>query len=166
MVTGPQLLDQSHNSRAFSCGTPALDNWLQKRALVNQSSGASRTYVVCDGAAVVGYHALAVGGITHGEVPGRIRRNMPDPIPAMVLARLAVDTRWQGQGLGADLLRDAVLRTLKASEIAGIRAVIVDAISDDAARFYEQFGFVRSTVLPMWLIASLADLANALKLVP
>ena len=166
MVSRPAPLDAGHDVSAFSCGEPALDDWLKQRAVANQSTGASRTYMVCEGNAVVGYYALAVGAISHSEAPGRVKRNMPDPIPVMLLARLAVDARQQGQGVGADLLRDAAIRTIQAADIAGIRAIVVDAISDDAARFYERWGFVRSAVLPMRLIASLSDLKKALALVP
>ena len=166
MVTAPGLLGPGHDVANFASGVNALDEWLHKRALANQSSGATRTYVACDGAAVVAYYALAVGGIAHSEAPGRLKRNMPEPIPAMVLARLAVDRRWQGKGLGADLLGDAARRTVQAAHIAGIRAIVVDAISDDAARFYERWGFTRSTMLPMRLIATIGDLAKALGLGP
>src|SRR5207244_1748363 len=107
----------------------------------SQESGASRTYVVCSSNRVVGYYALANGAIAHNQVTGRVRRNMPEPIPVMVIARLAIDEAYQGRGLGAALLRDAILRTLQAAEIAGIRAILVHAISEEAKKFYERNGF-------------------------
>ena len=141
---------------------PALDDWLRKRALANEASGASRTYVVCDAGRVVGYYALASGGVTLSAAPGRVRRNMPDPLPVMILARLAVDRSWQGRSLGRSLLRDAVLRTLQAAEIAGIRAILVHAISEEAKRFYERCGFAASPVDPMTLMVTIADAREAL----
>src|SRR5437773_5167460 len=131
-LAAPEKLKAEHDVSAFNSGEPTLDEWLQQRALANEESGASRTYVVCSGNQVVGYYALANGAIAHNEVTGRVRRNMPDPVPAMVIGRLAIDQAYQGQGIGAALLRDAILRTLQAAEIAGIRAILVHAISDAA----------------------------------
>jgi GNAT superfamily N-acetyltransferase len=139
-------LTAAHEVTAFDCGYPLLDEWLKRRALANQSNGASRTYVIAESNRVVGYYALANGGVVASEAPGRVRRNMPDPIPVMVLGRLAIDRSWQGQGLGSDLLRDAVLRTQQAAEIAGIRALLVHAIDARAATFYERAGFLASPV--------------------
>jgi len=106
---------------------------------------------------VAGYYSLAVGAVAHAESAGRIKRNMPDPVPVMILGRLAVDTAFHGQGIGAGLLRDAVLRTLQAAEIAGIRAMLVHAISDGAKRFYEKYGFRASPVDPMTVMITLAE---------
>ncbi|MGE3246070.1 MAG: GNAT family N-acetyltransferase [Beijerinckiaceae bacterium] len=155
MIGAPVLLEDAHDCAKFSCGTPALDEWLQRRALANQSNGASRTYVVCDGARVAGYYALANGGVLLAEAPGRIRRNMPEPVPVMLLARLAIDRDWQGKGLGADLLQDAVLRTMQAAHIAGIRALLVHARDDKAASFYRRFGFIDSPIRLLTLFLSL-----------
>lgn len=146
MIAAPVPLAASHDISAFSSGTPVLDDWLRKRALANQGSGASRTYVIADGAKVVGYYALAAGSVAAAEATGKVRRNMPDPVPVMILARLAIDTAWQGKGLGSDLLRDAVLRTMQAAEIAGIRALLVHALDERAAKFYERAGFTVSPV--------------------
>jgi GNAT superfamily N-acetyltransferase len=110
----------------------------------------------------VGYYALATGGVAQAQAPGRVRRNMPDPVPVMILGRLAVDRDWQGRGLGRSLLRDAVLRTLQAAEIIGIRAILVDAISDEAKKFYERHGFTVSPVDPMILMITIADARKAL----
>src|ERR1019366_5938049 len=132
--SAPEKLTAAHDLSQFQCGEPALDDWLKRRALQNAKSGASRTYVLCAGRQVVGYYALAGGAVTHVSAPGRIRRNMPDPVPVMVIGRLAIDVKFQARGIGV-LLRDAVLRTVQAAEIAGIRAVLVRAISERAKRF-------------------------------
>ena len=161
-LTPPEKLREDHDLSRFQCGEPALDDWLRRRALQNEESGASRTYVVCIGPRVLGYYALAVGAVAHAGAPGRIRRNMPDPVPVMILGRLAVDLELHGHGLGQGLLRDALLRTLQAADIAGIRAILVHAISSAAQRFYERHGFVRSPIDPMMLMIPLADVAREL----
>ena len=130
----------------FDSGSPALDRWFAAHALQNQESGASRTYVVREAGRVVAFYSLATGGLEHSRAPGGIRRNMPDPIPIMILARLAVTRTHQGRGLGRALVRDALLRTLKVSEIAGIRAVTVHALDAQAAAFYKHLGFKPSPV--------------------
>jgi len=114
--------------------------------------------VTCRGARVVGYYALAAGGITSSEAPGRLRRNVPDPIPVMVLGRLAVDSREQRKGLGALLLRDAVERTRRLASEMGMAGIVVHAISAEAKRFYQHWGFVESPLNPMTLVARLKDL--------
>ncbi len=115
---------------------------------------------MCIGLRVVAYYALAVGAVAHASAAGRVRRNMPDPVPVMIIGRLAVDQEFHGRGLGQGLLRDAVLRTLQAADIAGIRAILVRAISSDAQRFYEKHGFVRSPIDPMMLMMTLAEVAR------
>lgn len=161
-LRAPEKLSPSHDLSQFRCGEPALDDWLRRRALQNEESGASRTYVVCTGGRVVAYYALAAGAVAHIEAPGRVRRNMPDPVPVMVIGRLAIDQSMQGQGLGPALLRDAILRTLQAAEIAGIRAILVHAISERAKRFYERWGFVSSPVEPMTLMITVAEAGKAI----
>lgn len=156
-VSPPQKLSPEHDLSEFDCGEPALDDWLRRWAARNEDRGASRTYVVCAGEKVAGYYSLAVGAVTHDESPGRIKRNMPDPVPVMILGRLAVDQAFQRQRIGAGLLRDAVLRTLQAAEIAGIRAMLVHAISERAKRFYEARGFRASPVDPMTLMITLSE---------
>ncbi|HRJ41674.1 MAG TPA: GNAT family N-acetyltransferase, partial [Caldilineaceae bacterium] len=158
----PILLAEGHEYTNFSCGEVGLDEWLARRALSNQLAGASRTYVVTVENRVVAYYALASGSVMAGEAPGRVRRNMPNPIPVIVLGRLAVDQRWQGQGLGAALLRDAVLRSLQAVEIVGIRAILVHALHEKAAAFYRNAGFRPSSISETVLMLTLADAAGAL----
>jgi predicted N-acetyltransferase YhbS len=152
-ISAPEHLTPAHDLTAFDSGIPALDDWLKRRALANEEAGGSRTYVVCAGGRVVGYYALATG---------RVRRNMPDPVPVMVLARLAVDRAYQDRGLGAGLLREAILRILQAAELGGIRAILVHAISAEAKRFYERHGFVESPIDPMTLMITVADAKRAL----
>lgn len=161
-LSPPTLLIESHEPTSFSCGESELDDWLVRRALSNQLSGASRTYVVTVENRVVAYYALASGAVLAGEAPGRVRRNMPDPIPVIVLGRLAVDQGWQGQGLGAGLLRDAILRSLQAAEIVGIRAILVHALHEKAAAFYRKAGFQSSPISETILMITLSDARNAL----
>jgi GNAT superfamily N-acetyltransferase len=153
----PEKLSAAHDFSSFDSGEPALDDWLRRRAEQNEASGASRTYVVCVGRKVVGYYTLAAAAIAHAEAPGRIPRNMPDPVPVMVLGRLAVDKTMHGQGVGTGLLRDAVLRTIQAAEIVGIRAILVHAISEAAGRFYEKYGFIASPVDPLTVMITVAE---------
>jgi len=160
--TPPEQLSSDHDLSQFQCGEPTLDDWLRRRALPNEESGASRTYVLSMENRVVGYYALAVGAVTHADAPGRVRRNMPDPVPVMIIGRLAIDQTMQGQSIGPALLRDAVLRTIQAAEIAGIRAILVHAISDRAKRFYEKWGFIPSPVDPMTLMITLVEAQKAI----
>lgn len=162
-ISGPELLAAHHETAAFACGEETLDHWLRRRALANQLSGVSRTYVVTRDAGIVGYYALAAGAIALAEAPGRLRRNMPDPIPMVVLGRLAVDRSCQGLGLGHALLRDAVRRTCQAAEMIGIRGMLVHALSLAAKRFYEGCGFGESPNNPMTLVMSLRDARAALE---
>ncbi len=162
-INPPEKLSSEHDLLQFRCGEPALDDWLRRRALQNEKGGASRTYVACVGKRVVGYYALAVGAVAHLEAPGRVRRNMPDPVPVMVIGRLAVEETVQGRSVGPALLKDAVLRTLQAAEIAGIRAILVHAISERAKRFYEKWGFIASPVEPMTLMITVAEAREAMQ---
>ncbi len=158
----PEHLRAGHDLSALDSGVAALNDWLKRRALANEASGASRTYVVSAGGKVIAYYALATGAVTLQTATGRIRRNMPDPIPVMVLGRLAIDQAYQAKGLGRALLRDAVLRTLQAAAIGGIRAILVHAISEDTTRFYERYGFAPSPLDPMTLMITVADANKAL----
>lgn len=157
-VTAPVQLASHHDLTVFSSGVPALDEWLTRRARSNAQSGASHTYVACDGDVVVGYYALAAGAVEVTTAPGRFRRNMPDPIPVIVLGRLAIHLPYKGQGLGRALFRDAGLRVLQAADIVGVRGLLVDAISEDAKAFYLALGMLTSPLDPMTLMVTLADL--------
>jgi GNAT superfamily N-acetyltransferase len=154
MLSAPVLLGEAHDLQLFDSGHDSLD-WLRRRARANQVSGASRTYVVCEGERVVGYYCLSSGALAVADAPGTIRRNMPDPVPMAVLGRLAIDRNWQGKGIGSALLQDAVLRTGQAAHIMGIRGLLVHAISNEAKAFYEHYGFMASPANPMTLVLSL-----------
>jgi len=166
-VSGPLSpaapLADHHEVDDFSSGEPSLDDWLRRRARANQASGATRTFVVCQGHKVVGYYALASGAVTVERVPGRFRRNMPDPIPVAILARLAVDQTYQGRGLGRALFRDGARRVAQAADAIGIRGIVVHAISEEALKFYVALGFDACPREPMTLVATLADIRAALQ---
>lgn len=160
--TAPTLLTSDHDTASFDCGTTALNSWLIRHALANQESRAARTVVVCSGSRVVGYYALAAGSVIHAEAIGKVRRNMPDPVPMALLGRPTVDRSAQGFGIGAGLLKDAVMRVWQAAELLGVRGILVDALDDDAKRFYEQFGFRASAALPLKLMVTLPEIDRVL----
>lgn len=162
MWTAPEPLTAGHVLDTFDSGVASLDTWLRRRALANQRSGASRTFVACEGGAVRAYYALASGAIAVEAASDRFRRNMPDPVPVVILGPLAVDRTRQGTGLGRALVRDAGLRVLNAVAAIGIRGMIVHALSDQAKAFYERVGFEASPIDPMLLLITLADLEAAL----
>lgn len=158
----PEPLTSAHQVLDFDCGEATLNHWLQHRALRNEGRGASRTYVLSIGQQVVAYYCLATGSIMSEVAPGRIRRNMPDPIPVLVLGRLAVTQSWQHHGLGKALLRDALLRTLQVAEMVGVKALMVQALSDTAARFYLENGFYASPMQRLTLFLPLAEALDSL----
>lgn len=149
VLHAPTPLTDAHQLDGFHCSKPSLETWLKQGARRNQQDGASRCYVVCDGVEVVGYYALAAGVVSHVQASGNVRRNMSDPIPVIVLGRLAVHPDWAGQGIGAGLLRDAVLRSLRLSQELGIRAMLCHALSENAKQFYLHHGFSESTIDPL-----------------
>lgn len=156
-LSAPQPLAAVHLLGDFECGESALDEWLKRRALNNQLSGASRTFVVVDDEQRVrGFYALAAGAVAHTTATSPVRRNMPDPIPVMVLGRLAVDRRAQGIQLGAALLQDAVHRAIAVSQNTGVRALLVHALHEQAKAFYEHYGFQASPTHPMTLMLRLS----------
>lgn len=162
-LTAPAPIDAEHISDSFDCGISSLNQWLHRQALKNEASGASRTFVACVEKEVVGYYALATGSILRRQAPGKVKREMPEPIPVMVLGRLAVDRKWQGSGLGSGLLRDAVLRTYTVSMHVGVRALLVHALSEDAKEFYLRHGFMQSPIDPMTLMLNLLDVQRTLE---
>lgn len=156
-LVAPQPLTSDHHCANFSCSEPVLDEWLKRRAMANQVSGASRTFVVADKERrVYGYYAMAAGAVSHQLATGSVRRNMPDPVPVMVLARLAVDTRAQGIKLGGSLLQDAVNRAVNVAQNTGVRALLVHALHERAKLFYEHYGFQVSLVDPLVLMLRLS----------
>lgn len=157
-LSEPQPLDASHRLEAFDCGKPALTDWLLRHANQAQGSGSARTFVVCDADRVAGYFSLTVGQIDTLEAPERVRRGMGQyPIPLVILARLAVDLDYQGQGLGVSLLQDAVRRTIAIAEHAGIRALLTHPIDADTEAFYRRFGFESTPENERQLILLLKD---------
>ena len=158
MIRAPEPLTTEHALGGFDSGVASLDDWLRRRALQNQTSGASRTFVVCDAGLVVAYYALAASAVAPDATPGRFRRNMPDPIPVVVLARLAITRNHQGRGLGRALFQDAASRVIHAADTIGIRGLLVHAISEEAKAFYLRLGLNPSPLEAMTLIATVADL--------
>lgn len=155
IISAPEQLTAHHQLIGFDCGTASLNEWLCHRALKNEQSGGSRTYVVCDNNRVVGYYALAAGSVARSEVTNRIKKNMPDPIPALVLGRLAVDNNWQGRNIGRGLLKDALARSLNVSEQVGARVLIVHVVNDKAEAFYRKYGFTKKSFLSNTLMLPL-----------
>jgi GNAT superfamily N-acetyltransferase len=160
MFTAPEPLASHHEIAGFDCGISALDDWLKRRAWNNQMNDATRTFVICSEGRVVGYYALAAGSVAPQVVRGNFRRNMPDPIPVAILARLAIERSCQGQGLGRALFRDAALRVIAAADTIGIRGIVVHAISAAARDFYLALGFDLSPLEPMTLMIALKDLRS------
>jgi predicted N-acetyltransferase YhbS len=161
-LSAPEPLAAQHDTAAFACGVDSLDHWLKQRALKNQATGASRTFVVCEGKRVVAYYALASSAVAVEAATGSLRRNMPDPIPVVILGRLAIDRSLQGSGMGRALVRDACLRVVAAADAIGIRGMMVHALSESARAFYERVGFDPSPLDPMTLMATLSDLRAGL----
>jgi GNAT superfamily N-acetyltransferase len=158
VLRAPAPLTEAHRLDGFRCSEVALELWLKQRARRNQQDGASRCYVACAGVDVVGYYALAAGAVSREQASGSVRRNMPDPIPVIVLGRLAVHADWAGRGIGAGLLKDAVLRALRLSQEMGIRAMLCHALGEDAKRFYLHHGFSESPIEPLTVMLNLAKL--------
>ncbi len=159
----PVLLSAEHGAGTFDCGNAMLNEWLRRYTWQNQRANAPKTFVVCRGNQIIGYYSLAVGAVAHADAPLRIRKGLArHPIPVMVLARLAVDINHQGKEVGRGLLKDALLRTLQAADIAGIRAVFVQAKDEKASAFYERFGFERSPLQPLQLMILITDVKASL----
>jgi GNAT superfamily N-acetyltransferase len=154
-----EKLHRQHAVEAFDCGREALNRFLRRYALQNQQAEASQTYVALSGGEVAGYYTLVVGQVEYSEAPERLKKGLAHhPVPIMLLARLAVAATWQGKGLGSGLLKDAMLRTLRAADIAGIRAFAVHAKDDQAKAFYERFDFLASPTSPYHLFRLMKDI--------
>lgn len=151
-----------HDVTGFSCGEISLDHWIRSTAARNESNDASRTFVVCDGPAVVAYYALAAGSIDRTFVPKSLQRNMPNPLPVVVLGRLAVDSRYQDRGLGSGLLKDAMIRAALTSRTIGVKGILVHAISEDARQWYLKRWFLESPLDPMTLLLPTAQIRRSL----
>jgi GNAT superfamily N-acetyltransferase len=159
----PEVLTEEHDCSGFGCGKPPLNQYIKKYALVNQQNDISRTYVATRGGRVVGYYTLAFGSVSHDDATRKIKAELPQyPIPIMLLARLAVDKHEAGKGLGKGLLKDALLRTIQAADIGGLRAMLTHAKDDDAKQFYQKFGFEESPIQPLTLMLSIKDIRASL----
>lgn len=161
-ISAPSLLHPGHDLNAFDCGEPTLNDWLKQRALKNERAGASKSFVVCRDDDVVGFYCLSTGAVVRAAAPKPLQRTMPDPIPVLVLGRLAADRTAQGMGIGRALLRDALLRSLRVADSVGVAAVLVHAISDDAKRFYLGNGFLGSPIEPMTLCLPISHIAKSI----
>jgi GNAT superfamily N-acetyltransferase len=159
LLPGTQKLSRDHDVAHFDCGKTALNDWLVRYAWQNQQADAARTYVACRGKQVAGYYSLVASSVQRSDAPDRIAKGLANhPIGVILFARLALDRAEKGQGLGKALLKDALVRTAQAAEIVGVRALLVDAIDEEARRFYLHFNFEPSLVGPMHLMLLIKDL--------
>lgn len=161
-LSPPTPIGAEHDLSGFESGEPSLDEWLKKRALKNDAAGASRCFVLCARTVVVGYYSLSAGAISHEVAPKGMRRNMPDPLPLLLLGRLAIDKRFHNRGLGSAMLRDAMMRAVAVASNAGVFAIVVHALSPAAKQFYVSRGFVQSPLQPMTLMMTLQTVRSIL----
>jgi GNAT superfamily N-acetyltransferase len=157
----PVPIAQAHRVGDFACDRVELDDFLRNRALKTEGKTA-RTYVVCQGETVVGFYAIAMGSVQRGQAPGKLRRNAPEQLPVAILARMGVDNRLKGHGLGRALIKDALQRILQASTIIGARAVLVHAIDEEVRPFYLKYGFVAYPADSRTLFLPIETLADAM----
>jgi len=159
-ITAPEKLTGTHATAAFDCGDDDLNRFLKKHAYINQLSGNSTTYVTCDDSGtVIGYYTITLATVTHKDAPPKVTSGQPRyPIPVILLARLAVDSSWQGSGLGKGLLKDACMRALMVADIAACRAFLVHAKDEQARAWYLQFGMEASPSDPLHLLLTINDL--------
>ena len=160
----PEPLGARHDVSRFDSGIDSLNTWLQRKARLNEAKGGARTYVVCDGDRVIAFYSLAASSVERRRVSSRVGRNMPEPVPVILLGQLAVDVNCQGSGLGSDLLIDAGKRALAAADMIGARAIVVQAFNEKAKTFYEQFGFLSfSDREPFMLLLRISELRSVLQ---
>lgn len=163
-ISGPEPLTRNHDVSAFSCGKPSLDHWLQARALSNQEKGFTAVMVVHEGGRVVGYYGLAPTSVIPAQLPRSVRTGQPpDPVPCLLLGQLATDESWTGKGIGTGLLKHALQRCVTAANLIGGRALIVNALDDEAAAFWTRRGFLPSRDDPLVLFRSIADIAASIE---
>ena len=163
-IAAPEPPAEHHDITQFRSGVPSLDAWLQRKARLNEAKGGARTYVACDGLRVAAFYSLAGSAVERRRVPSRVGRSMPQPVPVILLGQLAVDTDYQGRGLGPDLLVDAAKRALTAADVIGARAIIVQALNEQARSFYERFGFrPLSDREPLMLVLRISELRALLQ---
>jgi len=157
-----EKLQRTHEIETFDCGQPELNRFLIRHALQAQQANSSQTYVGLSGKTVIGFYTIVAGEVRHADAPERVAKGMPrHPIPLLILARLAVHSKWQGRGIGAGLLLDALGRTLQAADIVGARALAVHAKDDSAASFYRHFGFMPSPTDKKHLFLLIKDIRAA-----
>ena len=168
MICAPEPLSAEHLLDGFDCGHTSLNEWLKKRATrATRVGGSARTYVVSNAERrVIGYYALSTGSLNREDSPGKVSRNMPDPVPVVLLGRLAVDRAFTSQGIGAGLLKDAFLRVAQAASQIGVRALLVHAIDEDARGFYLKHGFYDSPTNEMTLMLTVAEIQRAITELP
>lgn len=159
----PGPISQEDDTSQFGSGDDQIDEWLRRYAVANHFGGGARTYVTLRGRRVVGYYALAIASIQRADATPRVAKSMPQPVPAILLGRLGVDQKEAGRGLGSALLRDAIIRTLEAAEVVGVRVLLVHAASEDARNFYLKRGFEPSPTDPMHLMILLKDARASLR---
>jgi len=159
-IKAPEVLTDDHDLSNFCCGRQDLDDWLTKKAIKNQNKNNIKVYVAAEqsSAQVVGYYAIAMGSVQRDSAIGLLRRNSPNPIPMVILARLGVHVDYHGQGIGAGLLKDCVLRSVHAMNVVGGAGILVHAIDDHAKTFYRKFGFTESPFNDMTLMARICDI--------
>lgn len=164
MIRAPEPLGPDHDTQTFDCGDPGLNDWLRKRAKKAENAGSARAYVVCSSDnRVIGYCTLAAGAINRENAPGRVKRNMPDPVPVILLGRLAVDNNFKSQGIGSGLLKDALQRAVSAAETIGARAVLVHALNESARTFYQKHGFYESPTNELTLMVTISEIERILE---
>ena len=164
LIFPPEPLGERHDLSLFDSGVPGIDAWLRNKAWLNEAKGGARTYAVGDGDRVVGFYSLAASAVERRRLPSRVGRNMPEPVPVILLGQLAVDMRYRGRGLGVGLLADAARRSLEAAGVIGARAIVVQALDERAKSFYERFGFRPfSEREPLMLAVRMSDLRALLQ---
>ena len=160
-ILAPSLLSDAHNVNDFDCDEPSLNEWLKKRASKNNASDASRCFVISnDSNKVIGFYSLCAGAINRESAPKTMRRNMPESLPVLILGRLAIDKNYHNKGLGSALLRDAMIRSVSIAQNAGVFAILIHSLSDNAKQFYISRGFVESPIQAMTLFMTLATVRS------
>lgn len=163
-ITAPEPLSSNHNFANFTCDKPVLDNWLKKKAFKNQTDGGSRTFAVTDTDTdqVVGYYCISTGSVSHELAPGNVRRNMPDPIPVILLGRLAVDNGYANLGIGRGLMKDCYKRAAAVAEQVGVRALLAHALDEESRQYYLHLGFTESPIQERTLMLRIKDIVSSL----
>ncbi|MDX8510961.1 GNAT family N-acetyltransferase [Mesorhizobium captivum] len=162
-ISAPEPLTAAHDVSGFSCGKPTLDHWLKARALSNQKKGFTAVLVVHEASRVIGYYGLAPTAVVPSILPRSIRTGQPpDPVPCLLLGQLATDAEWVGRGIGTGLVKHALQRCVQAADLIGGRALMVNAIDEDAAQFWQRRGFLPTTDDRFVLFRSIAEIAASL----